>query len=142
MRVTQLFEDARKLPPGDQVGYISERLDEALIDSRISIWRRGEPVQRTGHWILLGIAPYSLPDLQLVDELREGLKQGSRSDESFQVFDVLSCSTMNDFDECIPGIGSVYQTPVLGIWENGVLVEKATGAKARQLVIERCGLKR
>jgi hypothetical protein len=86
--------------------------------------------------MLLGIAPYSLPDLELLDALKESHRQNSTSSQRVQVFDVLSCTNANDFDQYVPGIGRVYQTPVVGIWENGVLVQKATGLKARQLISE------
>jgi len=86
--------------------------------------------------MLVGIAPYSLPDLELLDAIKEALKQKPSCEERVQVFDVLTCASMKDFDERIPGIGQVYQTPVVGIWEDGVLVQKASGAKARQLTLE------
>ena len=138
MKTVQLFEEARRLPPGDQPGYVSTRLPEALVDSPISVWQRGQSISSMGRRTLLGIAPYSLPDLELLDAVTEALKQrGPDREDLVQVFDVLTCKSMKDFDDCIPGIGQVYQTPVVGIWEDGVLIEKGSGAKARQVVIER-----
>ena len=136
MKAVQLFEEARRLPPKDQPGYISMRLHEALAGSPISVWRRGESIPGVGRRMLVGIAPYSLPDLELLDAIKEALKQKPSCEERVQVFDVLTCASMKDFDECIPGIGQVYQTPVVGVWEDGVLVQKASGAKARQLTLE------
>lgn len=42
----------------------------------------------------------------------------------------------------IPGIGKTFQTPVVGVWEKGVLTQKATGAAGRDLIIARYGLNR
>ena len=39
-----------------------------------------------------------------------------------------------DFERWIPGIAPVYQAPVAGRWENGVMVAGAWGAKARDLI--------
>jgi hypothetical protein len=107
-----------------------------LVGGSVSIWRPGRSTPPGVRRTLLGVAPYSLPDLQLVDQIREAVQQGACSGEQVQVFDVLTCATMEDFDERIPGIGPVYQTPVVGIWSNGILVEKASGARARQLILE------
>lgn len=140
MKIVELFEQARRLAPKDQASFVGAKLPEALVGSPISVWRRGDPIPVVDRRILIGIAPYSLPDLQLVDKLTEVLKRRPGVRDSVQIFDVLSCSKMVDFEGYVPGVGSVYQTPVLGIWENGILVERATGAKARQIISRRYGL--
>ncbi len=55
--------------------------------------------------------------------------------ETIEAFDVAACRGMQDFERYIPEIGQVYQTPVVGVWENGVLDQKASGARARELLI-------
>jgi hypothetical protein len=42
----------------------------------------------------------------------------------------MSCKSQADFESCLPGIGKVFQTPVVGIWSNGRLTEKASGHDA------------
>jgi hypothetical protein len=134
MKATELLEEARRLQPKDQSSYVSSRLPQVLAESGITVWSRGDAIPSLGRRTLLGIAPYSLPDLQLLDALKEVVAQNPVSGQWVQVFDVLSCADMDDFDQYIPGIGHVYQTPVIGIWENGALIQKATGVKARRLI--------
>ncbi len=47
---------------------------------------------------------------------------------------------MEDFEKYVPGIGKVFQTPVVGYWEDGLLKEKAWGKKGRDLLSEALGL--
>ena len=40
-----------------------------------------------------------------------------------QVFSVLDCHAQEDFEKFIPGIGNVFQTPVVGFWDGDTLRE-------------------
>jgi hypothetical protein len=140
MKAVQLFDEARGLSPKDQAGYISARLPEALADGPLSVWGSGEPIPAVGRRTLLGVAPYSRPDLELLDAISEALQQADRSEEKVQIFDISRCASMEDLNEFIPGIGRVYQTPVVGIWRDGVLLQKASGAQARQIVLQQYSL--
>lgn len=137
MKAVELFEAAKRFSPEDQARYITSRLAETLEGSPVSLWRVGDPIPSAGQRTLLGIAPYSLPDLQLLDALRETLERKPDRQGTVQIFDVLNCATMGDLDAYIPGIGRVYQTPVVGIWEKGVVVQKGCGAKARLFIVEK-----
>lgn len=134
-----LFDEARELPAGDQATYISSKLPEALSDGPLHYWRLSGSVTTTAQRTLIGVAPYSLPDLKLLDALKESLSKNTHLGERIDVLDVLRCAA-EDFEQCIPGIGRVFQTPVVGIWENGVLTQHASGAKACRLVISRYNL--
>jgi hypothetical protein len=41
------------------------------------------------------------------------------------------------FEDYIPGIGRVYSTPVVGLWKNGVLIQKGAGVEGRKILIDR-----
>ncbi len=45
------------------------------------------------------------------------------------VFDVLDCQSMGDFEKFLPGIGSVTQSPVAGVWVGGKMVARQTGLR-------------
>ena len=93
---------------------------------------------------LIGVAFYSLPDMELLDQLVSTFREKNLSHkepEPILVFDVLRCKTMRDFELLIPGIGSVYHTPVVGIWKEGQLVEKSAGAEGRMLLSRLYNLK-
>ncbi len=86
-----------------------------------------------GRRILLGVASYSLPDLALLDTLNEADGQGSIWPR-LDVFNVLECKSVQDFERYVPGLGKVFQTPVVGYWEDGVLKENAWGKAGRDLL--------
>src|SRR5262249_50610849 len=102
--------------------------------SRLNWWRRGMQIPSQGKRLLIGVAPYSAADLQLLDATNEVLAQARGEPIRVDVFNVLECQSMADFDSYLPGIGPVYQTPVAGLWEEGVLRETASGRAARELI--------
>lgn len=140
MKAADLFEAARRLPPGEQSAYVSSKLPEVLSDTKIAIWEPVSAGRRPTDLVLIGLAPYSLPDLQLVDAVAQSLGAGAAAPD-VQVFNILTCKSMQDIKLRIPGVGKVYQTPVVGIWERGTLVKTAKGAEAARLLIERFKLK-
>jgi hypothetical protein len=66
----------------------------------------------------------------LLDGIDAELPREGRN-ETICLFDVSAFPDFKDFEKCIPGIGKVYQTPVAGIWNDGVLKERLSGAVAR-----------
>jgi hypothetical protein len=92
---------------------------------------------RVANGAIIGVAFYSLHDLEFLDQV-VAYEQDGRAEQGAKVilvFDVLACKAMADFEEIIPGIGPVYQTPVIGVWKDGSLIAKETGLQARRLVI-------
>jgi hypothetical protein len=104
--------------------------------------------------LLLGVASYSLYDLYLLDTLVEagvghtnvrpastegGVAPADKS-VSVDVFSVHDCRRQEDFDEYVPGLTPVLQSPVVGLWREGKLVEKAVGAAGRKVVAGLFGL--
>lgn len=79
---------------------------------------------------MIGVATYSLDELRLLDVLESKLSNQAGRSETIHLFDVSACSEMGDFELYIPAIGKVFQTPVVGLWEDGVLRYKAQGASA------------
>lgn len=136
MKATELFEAAKRLPPGEQSAYISKRLPDVFLDSEITIWSAETSTPRSGRRTLIGIAPYSLADLQLLDAVAESLSKGHAKQERVEVFNILSCADQNDIDQWVPGIGKIYQTPVVGMWNDGQMIYKASGVEARRSIIE------
>jgi hypothetical protein len=131
-----LFREGQKIDPLDNGMLARSKAQEVLAGSDMLLWADGSamPIQNGA---TIGIAFYSLPDLEFLDRLvlaRPNI--AGSSSESIAIFDVLSCKTMEDFEKFIPGIGAVYQTPVVGIWKNGCVVEKGIGAKGRMLLFD------
>jgi hypothetical protein len=117
----------------------AERLFPLFVEanSLMRIWALGDPIPIEGKHLLVGIATYSLPDLRLLDALTSKLSSSVRPDEYVDVFDTSVCKMMADFEKYIAGIGNIYQTPVIGLWEEGELVYKAWGAAAREWCLHR-----
>jgi hypothetical protein len=116
----------------------AELFPRVVAMSKMRLWRIGDPVSNVGSRILIGVAAsYSIPDLQLLDELNKRLSSASNISDQVDVFDVSDCKEMKDFENYIPGIGNVYHTPVIGYWENGVLKESLSGFHARNWLVNR-----
>lgn len=137
-RFSELFWSRRELPPGDQQACVRRTFSAVVAQSPFHLWSPGMPVTGDGRRLLLGIASYSEYDMRLLDLLESALDGGAAGETvQVDVFDVLDCTNMTDFEHYIPGIGSVLQTPVVGVWVDGVLQAKGTGAEAREkLVVE------
>ena len=97
---------------------------------------RGTRINLVGERYLLGVAArYSLRDLELMDELDARVRDGRLGGGSLDVFDMSQIPTMEDFEKYIPGIAPVSQSPVLGVWRDGVLVERMQGYVARSRLL-------
>lgn len=139
-RFADLLQQDSGLPVAEQQAGANRRFPDLLAVSGLHLWKAGDPLPVKGKRILLGIAPYARLDLQLLDLLSELLGRADTCLPRVEVFNILDCRTMEDFDKYVSGIGKVYQTPVVGIWEEGVLKEKAWGKPARDLIAQTCGL--
>jgi hypothetical protein len=99
----------------------------------MSRWSPGQPVPQSGAWLLIGLAPsWSTYDLDLVDQLIDTISRTKTAQTSF--FDVDDICKSADINLYIPGLHKFYQTPVVGLWEDGQLIESAEGAKGRELI--------
>jgi hypothetical protein len=115
----------------------AKRFPEEARGHGIRLWQPGDPYASVGRRYLLGVAAgYSLQDLQLMDELDLRLRDGWLGDAHLDVFDMSEMRAMEDFEKYIPGITPVYQSPILGIWKDGVLVERLRGSRARNRLLE------
>ena len=114
----------------------AELFPRVVAMSKMRLWRIGDPISNIGSRILIGVAAgYSIPDLQLLDEINKRLSGASNISDLVDVFDVSGCKEMKDFENYISGIGNVYQTPIIGYWENGVLKESLSGFHARNWLV-------
>jgi hypothetical protein len=137
MKTMQIFHQAQQLPPGQQSRYISDRIPAALAGSKIGIWNPEASIPLAGRRTLLGIAPYAPLDLKLLDALCEAMEDPRNQGEQLEMFDILTCTDMRDLQARTPEIGNVPHTPILGVWENGTLTLRASGAKALQMLVEK-----
>jgi hypothetical protein len=135
MRLSDLL--LRSSPEG-AVGDIQRdagiRFWHLIAQAGVRRWSRGDPYVQTGKYVLVGLAPsYSVPDLELAEAVLERFQAGSL-EAAVEFFDSSDARAAEEMDQFIPGIRNVFQTPIVGVWQNGVLVESASGFGGRQLV--------
>jgi hypothetical protein len=129
-----LLEKGEGLSIAEQKRQASKQFSQKLSASNFRAWSPDDPIMPRGKRMLIGIAPYSHLDLRLLDILDNALGKVATNQIRVEVFNVLECATMEDFDRYIPALGKVFQTPVAGIWIDGELKEKAWGRDARELI--------
>lgn len=83
---------------------------------------------------------YSLYDMELVDQLEAKLSRETVKEEIY-VSDIVSSPEFN-FEDRLPGIGQVFDVPVVGYWKEGVLEVRLSSFAARKWLIERFALPR
>jgi hypothetical protein len=128
--------------PGQLQAQASKLFPNVVEDSQMEIWRPDDsPFEPHDQNVLIGVATYSLEDLKLLDEIEQRLRVRSVP-EKISVFDISAFTEMGDFERHLPGIGKVFQTPVVGFWRNGQLTEPLSGAAARDWLVERYELSR
>lgn len=84
--------------------------------------------------MLLGVAFYSLSDLQFLDSIVIRSRDTSRHSR-IEVFDMLSFKSMADFEGIFSGLRTA-MPPVIGIWKNGNLIEKGFGIRDTQRIVQ------
>lgn len=97
--------------------------------------RTGQAIPASGAWLLIGVVTWSGYDMNLLDLIEEAPDNGVR----VEVFDVDSVTTQEELSRLVPGI-PLLQTPFVGYWLDGKMVESASGFAARELVGRVCGL--
>lgn len=72
-----------------------------------------------------------------MDQIEAALDRLGAEAPAIEVFDVLDCESMGDFEKFIPGIGEVFCTPVLGVFIDGNLIDHADGLSEVIAVLRR-----
>jgi hypothetical protein len=137
-----LFLSHRDLLPGEQQRAIEQEFPGVVARTALRWWSPDSGIPAGGTRLVIGVATYSGPDMRLLDLVQEAVtKEDARrmAGARVEVFSVMACKSHEDFDRYVPGIGQVFQTPVVGLWVNGTLGEKCWGAPARELVARVCG---
>lgn len=113
---------------------LSARFEGMLAQSRLTAWKPGDAIPSDRRRILIGVAPYSLYDLKLLDAIND--LPLDLTSEKIDVLDVLRCKTAEEIEKYIPRLRHVYQTPVIGIWKDGICEEARSGHAARARILE------
>jgi hypothetical protein len=136
-RFMTLFWSYRELSPGEQQRAVHREFPAVVAQSPFRLWRPGDSVPGNGIRIRIGVATWSGYDMRLLDVLAEGVLRAPAP--AMEVFDTADCCQQADFEKYIPDIGDVYQTPVVGIWQDGRLEWSGQGYEARERVARMFG---
>jgi hypothetical protein len=136
-RFSSLLKFRKGKSPADAQARAHEEFPKRISRSRLKLRSPGESIPRIGRHFIIGVATYSAPELALLDQIEAILNQGEPQAMDVEVFDVLECKTMSDFEAFIPGIDSVYRTPILGVMSDGKLIDQATGLAEVAAVLHR-----
>jgi hypothetical protein len=98
--------------------------------SRLLLRIPNTPLPQTGICLILGVATYALPELSLLDEIDASLGGGNGTAPTVHVFNVLDCPDMAAFRQYIPGLDTVFETPILALVVNGQIVKQVSGLAA------------
>jgi len=100
--------------------------------SRLHLWSPGDPVESRGVRALLGVSPsYCIYDLILLDDA-DAAPLTASNEIRIDVFDLAVCHTQSNIQAFFPVAMEFQQTPVLGIWSMGRLIEVLQGYHARE----------
>ena len=128
------------LSGGQQQQRAMELFPSLVRQSHFAEWQPGQDIAGSAPQVVwIGVAIYSIPELEMLDALEEKLSRETRA-EKIYACNVSTFRDFADFERVLPGIGKVYQTPVVGFWNNGVLEVKLSGAAARDYVKSRFNL--
>ena len=117
------------LSPGQEQQRASGELPEWVADSAMHWLASPGSVNGIADKLVVGVAVWSRYDLQMLDELNAFAS--SHPTVRVYVFDVDRAG--EELERFVPGVGEPGQTPVVGWWSGGVLVESGTGFAGRQL---------
>jgi hypothetical protein len=130
--------------PGEEPRAAQERasrlLPERLMPSPMDWWPVDATPHGPGNRLLIGVAVWSGYDLRMLDLLEEAIRAGRGSEVLVGVFDIDRVGSLAELERLLPGIGTVPQTPLVGLWSAGAIKEVAQGFQARQLVSRLFGI--
>lgn len=112
---------------------------EVVSVSHLRLWRPRDPICTTGVRILLGVAVWSGYDMHLLDVVEDALAHSSGPVPCVDVFNVSAATSPDGFTAYIPGLTTPGQPPLVGVWHDGVLTDRASGYFASDLVAKMFG---
>lgn len=105
------------------------RFPLAVQQSSLHLWKPGDPIATSPIRLIVGAATYSFVDMRTLDRL--DIAARLHSDALWvDVFNTLDCPTHEAYVQYVPNLGNVYQTPVVGCWQNGIFAQSASGKPA------------
>jgi hypothetical protein len=126
-----LFLSHRDLMPGEQQRAVEQEFPAVVARTPLRWWSPDSGVPARGTRLVIGVATWSGYDMRLLDVIVEALSRRQAGHPVVEVFNTADCREPSDFDRHIPNLGTVLQTPVVGVWHDGQLEWSGQGYEAR-----------
>ncbi len=114
--------------PGAQQTWIKQQLPIGLAAAGVPLAQKGTGAPDR---IVMGVAEYSGDDLQMLDSV---CAAASAIGVVLEVFLITDCKSQAEIEEYVPGVRTVFHSPVVGIWKAGSLTESSSGHAGRVLL--------
>lgn len=114
--------------------YAEEKFPVIVSQSNLLLCQQQNKCYEDSMKLLIGVATYSRYDMELLDLIDNVLNEQHLLQGHVYVFDITTCKTMECLEQYIPGIGGARQTPVVGVWQNGLLIAKGEGKIAKEII--------
>jgi hypothetical protein len=126
----ELTHDTPRLGPGQfDVANRDRQFPAVVEESNFRLWKPGDPIPARGTWTLFGVAMWSQYDMHLLDVINQALAEQGDNVPNVEVFNAGILTSTEEFERYIPRL-EAHHTPVLGIWQDGRLVERQFGYHA------------
>jgi hypothetical protein len=138
-RFLDLTDQTPELGPGRFDFHEPDRLFPAAVAaSHLHLWKPGDPIPDRGTRILIGAATWSGYEMHLLDVIDDALTTMSGGAPRVDVFNAGALTSPEAFAQYTPGL-DWFQTPVVGVWRDGRLVERKSGYDATEFVARMFG---
>lgn len=115
----------------------AEQISELLANAGFESWSPIDGAMLTPGFagfalrIVIGYVTWSEYDLRFLDQMQEYLPRVKSANGAVELFCANNFLSLKPFEERIPGLGQVFQTPVVGVWRFGQQIAAWQGAHAR-----------
>ncbi len=127
-RFAALLDPDPLLTPTEEQRRAINLLPSVVAQSHLTWSSPSELAKLSGDRLVVAVAAWSRQDLELLDSLNRYVA----AHPGIQVY-------VTDVDQAfdqIPGVGEVFQTPVVGRWAGGVLTQSGSGYAGRKIVTD------
>jgi len=126
-----LFLSHHDLMPGEQQRAVEHEFLAVLARAPLRSWSPGSAIPASGTRLVIGVATWSGYDMRLLDVIAEAMSRQTSGAPVVEVFNTADCREQRDFARYVPNLGSISQTPVVGVWRDGQLEWSGQGHEAR-----------
>lgn len=114
----------------------AKEFPSVVAKSRLTYWHCGDPISDTGERFLVGVAAsYNQFELGLLDQINEklGAKALVPKPRRVDVFNVDDIQGSN-LESYFPGLKVANNTPLAGVWRDGILLETGIASSALEIL--------